>query len=134
METPINQTLTELNDSWNRGDAEAYAAVFTPEADYITFFGQRLRGRQAIEDTHRFLFEGPLKGSRMTDSGEPTIRMLSPDVGFVIAVGGAILDDGTSLPDDRVSIVSLTAVRDGDRWRFASFQNTRRTQPPGAPR
>lgn len=136
MNTEITKALADMAEAWNRGDAAAYAAAFTTDADYITFFGQRLHGRQAIEEVHRMLFEGPLAGSKMTGQSQDhvDVKMLTAEVGFVVSVGGATLDGGDDLPDDRVSIVSLTAVRDDGTWRFASFQNTRRTDPPGAGR
>lgn len=133
MHDQIDQALGGLADAWNRGDAAAYAAAFTPEADYIAFFGMRLEGRRAIEDSHRALFEGPLKGSRMTTGDGHTVRMLTSDVALVVATGGTSLDGG-EVPPDRESIITLTAVRDEGRWRFASFQNTRRAVPPGGPR
>lgn len=38
----------------------------TADATYVSFNGEVMLGRGAIEDTHRFLFEGPLRGSWMT--------------------------------------------------------------------
>jgi ketosteroid isomerase-like protein len=37
-----------LIESWNRGDASAFAGLFTPDAEYVTGTGARVRGRQAI--------------------------------------------------------------------------------------
>jgi SnoaL-like domain len=37
-----------LVDSWNRGDARAFACLFTPAAEYVTGAGERIRGRKAI--------------------------------------------------------------------------------------
>lgn len=37
-------------DAWNRGDARAFASLFTPAAEYVTGAGERLRGRQAISN------------------------------------------------------------------------------------
>ena len=54
-----------LQDAWNRGDAAGYAALFTEEADFVAWNGSYGRGRRAIEDAHRRLFDGPLAGSRM---------------------------------------------------------------------
>ena len=34
--------------AWARGDAQAYAACFTPDADYVTFVGSHYQGRDAI--------------------------------------------------------------------------------------
>ena len=49
-----------LQDAWNRGDAAGYASLFTDDADFVAWNGSRGRGRQAIEDAHRRLFDGPL--------------------------------------------------------------------------
>jgi uncharacterized protein (TIGR02246 family) len=124
----IRELLGRMTDAWNARDAVAYAEQFTHDADYITFFGMLVTGRPAIEETHRTLFEGPLKGVRLTRSttGETTssIRFLRPDVAIVISTGGSSTD---GKPDPaRDSIITLTAVRQPDAWRFASFQNTRR--------
>ena len=130
MPTEIHDLLRDLTDAWNRGDATAFASVFTEDADYISWLGTRDRGRAAIEATHRFLFAGPLKGVKMT-GGDGTvpldIRYLAPDVAIVIADGGK--------PEHApvASIVTLTAVRANGEWRFASFQNTRKTPIPAKP-
>ncbi|GAB3164168.1 SgcJ/EcaC family oxidoreductase [Microbispora hainanensis] len=128
MSDDINRLLDALITAWNGGDAAAFAGLFTEDADYVTYFGARMEGRQAIEDSHRALFEGPLKGSRL---GAPAvapplrkIRLLSPDAALVVTTGGSALPDGTADPG-RDSIMTFTAVREVGGWRFASFHNTR---------
>jgi len=37
-----------LVESWNREDAQAFAALVTPAAEYVTTAGERLAGRYAI--------------------------------------------------------------------------------------
>ncbi|UBU09422.1 SgcJ/EcaC family oxidoreductase [Nonomuraea gerenzanensis] len=116
----ITELLTRLAQAWNNGDATAYAAVFTEDADYITFEGTHTRGRAAIESTHRWLFQGPLKGSTMAAPGDVTVKPLADGAALVIAAGGTAVEGRR-----RDSVVSLTAVRTPEGWRFASFQNTR---------
>ncbi|AQZ61289.1 unnamed protein product [[Actinomadura] parvosata subsp. kistnae] len=116
----IAALLSGLADAWNAGDATAYAALFTEDADYITFDGTHTRGRAAIESTHRRLFDGPLKGSTMAGVGNVTVKPLTDGAVLVIASGGTAVD-GLHRP----STVSFTAVRTPGGWRFASFQNTR---------
>ena len=135
-EAAIRALLQRLTHAWDEGDATAFADTFTEDADYITFFGAHTRGRSVIEAAHRPLFEGPLKGSRLTeDSGSAAradVRFLHDDVALVIATGGSTLA-GSDAPDpSRDSIMTLTAVREAGDWRFASFQNTRRIDLPGA--
>lgn len=134
-QTAVRALMGRLAEAWNDGDAHAFAQVFTDDADYITFFGLHTRGRAAIEEIHRPLFAGPLRGSRLTggstgDDGVQ-VRFLRPDVALVVATGGSTLQ-GASAPDPtRDSILTFVAVCDDGEWRFASFQNTRRTTPPG---
>lgn len=124
----IEGLLGALITAWNEGDAAGYADLFVEDADYITFFGATLAGRSAIEAGHRALFDGPLKGSHLGLGGAaPRIRYLRPDVAVVVVQGSA---PGGG---PQQSVITLTAVRDAGRWRFASFQNTRVAPVPGAP-
>ncbi|GAA2417896.1 SgcJ/EcaC family oxidoreductase [Nonomuraea africana] len=117
----ITGLLTRLAEAWNAGDATAYAALFTEDADYISFDGAHSQGREAIESSHRWLFEGPLKGSTMsTTDGGVKVKPLADGAVLVISGGGTAVAGR-----QRDSIVSFTAVRTPQGWRFASFQNTR---------
>lgn len=131
-ETHVYELLRRLVRAWNDGDAMAYAAQFTEDADYVTFFGQNMPGRQAIEEGHRALFEGPLKGSTLPEPASPKIRFVRPDVAVVVSSGDGSTLAGVERPDPgRASTQTYVAVLDGDEWRFASFQNTRITPLPG---
>ncbi|MEV4167881.1 SgcJ/EcaC family oxidoreductase [Nonomuraea sp. NPDC049709] len=125
MSTEIVRLLGRMAETWNAGDAAGYAGLFTADADYITFFGLHLRGRQAIEETHRELFKTPIKLTG--GGGEPVIRPLTEDVALVIS-GGSSSVDGRPDPG-RDSVITLTALRTPEGWRFASFQNTRVSRP-----
>lgn len=122
--------LERLAEAWKAGDATAYAALFTEDADYITFFGLNMPGRRAIEEGHRALFEA-LRGSRLIDVSDPQIRFVRPDVAIAVVGGGSTPTD----PDapDRESTQTFVLVREADGWRITSFQNTRRAPMPGAP-
>ena len=43
-EAAIRELLDRQVAGWDAGDAEAYASVFTPDADYVTFLGSHYRG------------------------------------------------------------------------------------------
>jgi hypothetical protein len=80
-------------------------------------------GRAAIESSHRWLFDGPLKGSTMSASnsnGRIKVKPLADGAVLVVSGGGTDLAG-----EPRESIVSFTAVSTPEGWRFASFQNTR---------
>jgi uncharacterized protein (TIGR02246 family) len=122
-------TMSRLSAAWNAGDATAYAAEFTPDATYVVFDGTVLRGRGEIEDSHRWLFDGPLRGSTMdfaNDGEGPQVRVVAPGVAHVLAASGGVRPQGVeTVTADRKSVVSLVLVEDGGTWRVTAFQNTR---------
>lgn len=125
-----------MTDAWNAGDGGAYGELFTEDATYIAFNGMRMNGRGEIAATHAWLFEGPLKGTKLGASAQGgdgvEVRFLTPDVAHVISAGGmAMAADGPADPGHD-SLVTLVAVRTPEGWRFAAFQNTRRQAPPAA--
>lgn len=128
----IRETLSALTRAWDEGDATAYARLFTADATYVVFNGHVLRGRDEIEEVHRALLDGPLRGSRLGDAAtapqQPAeIRLLRPDVAAVLVNGGVRAGEDQPLTPDRASVVSLTMVEDAGEWRVAAFQNTRLT-------
>jgi uncharacterized protein (TIGR02246 family) len=125
MSTSIEDTLTRLAAAWNDGDATAYADLFTPDATYVIFDGTVVRGRDAIEEGHRALFAGPLRGFRMDPPTAAPVRYLGTDVAHVLATGGTRPPGQEELPAGRASVVSFVLVREGEDWRIAAFQNTR---------
>ncbi|MBN9743741.1 DUF4440 domain-containing protein [Amycolatopsis sp. A1MSW2902] len=126
----VLSVLTRLADAWNSGDATAYGNLFTEDADYVTFFGFRSEGRQAIADSHRELFQGPLKGSKLTGFGEPRVRFLRDDVAVIVTGGGSSLTgDDDPAAEGRESTLTYVLVRGDDGWRITAFQNTRVSKP-----
>jgi uncharacterized protein (TIGR02246 family) len=126
MPASVEDVLTRLAAAWNDGDATAYADLFTDDATYVMFNGAVARGRAAIEEGHRALFAGPLRGFRMEPPATPApVRYLRPDVAHVVADGGTRPPGQEALPADRASVVSFVLVRDAGGWRIAAFQNTR---------
>ena len=59
-----------LVDSWNRGDARAFACLFTPAAEYVTGSGGRIRGRKAISA----LVDKASPAARVSVVGQPVVR------------------------------------------------------------
>ncbi|WP_181777080.1 SgcJ/EcaC family oxidoreductase [Amycolatopsis pittospori] len=128
--TEVLAVLGKLVDAWNEGDATAYARLFTEDADYVTFFGMNMPGRQVIESAHRALFEGPLKGSKLVaDGDEPKVRFVRPDVAIVVSGGGSSLAGGGKPEPGRESTLTYVLVEEAEGWRVASFQNTRVSDP-----
>jgi uncharacterized protein (TIGR02246 family) len=129
----IQQLLGRLVTAWNAGDAAGYAALFTQDADYITFFGVNMPGRPAIEEGHRALFSGPGHGSRLAWTAPPKTRFLRPDVAVAVAAGTLSPHAGLLLRQSHESAITLVLAREPAGWQIASFQNTRRTPVPVDP-
>lgn len=118
----VASLLDHLYQAW--GDADAYASLFTEDADYIAFDGTHTRGRSAIAESHRPLFERFLKNSRLFGESSST-RFVTPDVALIHSKG-AVLRAGQQRPSRRrLSIQTLVAVKQAEGWRFAAFHNTR---------
>ncbi|MFF3226685.1 SgcJ/EcaC family oxidoreductase [Nocardia suismassiliense] len=116
-------TLAELNAAWERGDADAYGALFTENGTYTTFTGTYYEGRRDITESHRALFNGVLEGSKLADS-YLGIRLFGADTAVVTTRGDRYDDER---PSELSKTATFTMVREQDgQWRIAAFQNTQR--------
>jgi uncharacterized protein (TIGR02246 family) len=131
----IRAIFADLSDTWARGDAAGYAALFTRDAQYTTNFGFTLQGRGQIEEGHRLLFESPHRSEELVllFGEEPRIRLVRPDVAIVL-VGSGTSDGGeVSLRENSArSTVTYVMLREPAGWLISMFQNTRRTPMPAA--
>ncbi len=113
-----------MAEAWDRGDADAYAAIFTPDADYVVFDGSHARGRAEIAAIHRPLFARFLKGSRLIVNSVET-RFLSPDVALIHSSGGVQKKGRSSVSKHQQSVQTMVAERRDGVWQVTAFQNTR---------
>lgn len=121
------ELLDRLTDTWGRGDAPGYAALFTANADYVTYDGTHLRGRDEISTAHQRLFDKFLRGSSLLWTKIET-RSVTPDLTLITARGAVIMrwQRAPKPRRKRLSTITLLAVRSGDdRWQLTFFQNTR---------
>ena len=121
-EAEVRELLRRLYAAW--GDADAYAGFFTPDADYVAFDGSHAKGRKAIAEMHRPLFERFLKNTRLVSMSE-TVRFPTPDVALVHGKGAVVSARQQQPAKSRLSVQTLVAVKQADGWLFTAFQNTR---------
>lgn len=124
MAEDVRETVDKLHEAW--GDADRYGAVFSEDADYITFFGGHAHGRQEIVDSHRPLFDGVLKGTKL-NAVITDITYLAPDVALVHTVGSTARRNPI-VPEHEggKSVQTMVLVRQDGDWSVRAFQNTRR--------
>jgi uncharacterized protein (TIGR02246 family) len=133
-EEGIRSVLSGMDKAWNRGDAKAWAASFSPDAEYVDVAGGVLEGRHRIEAYHAQLLGGMLHGSHLTQN-LIKIRFLRPEVAVVDV--DAELYGYKSLPKGfptsgavlsaRVRHVMVYVI---DRWLIVASQNTYIAPPP----
>jgi uncharacterized protein (TIGR02246 family) len=103
-------------DAWNAGDAAAFAAPFTDDADFIAFEGTHLKGRREIASFHHQIFDTVVKGTRL--QGEVKfVRFLGPALA-VMHSGIRVTLQGQT---EGVTIAGFDATDGGGqtRWRMA---------------
>lgn len=129
-EAAVRALYEELMGGWNEGSGARFAAAFADDGDLIAFDGTYLHGRELIERFHQELFDKWVKGTRLTGAVND-VRFVGPDTAVMHAIGGTIKRRKTKPARARDSIQTLVAVRTGENWRLAAFQNTR-VRPIGA--
>jgi uncharacterized protein (TIGR02246 family) len=111
-----------LLDSWNRRDAEGYAALFDEDAHLVGFDGSMIDGRGEIAPTLAKIFAD--HPTQEYVSRIRAIRFLSPDVAMLGAVAGMV-PRGQSDIDPRLNAVqTMVALKRQGEWRIVLFQNT----------
>lgn len=121
----VREALDRIRQAWDAGDAQAYAAEFTADASYVIFAGIISQGREQIHRDHVPVFERWQRGSRMA-MRILDARMLGDDVAVVLTEGGLYKGEAARVRHDKVQ--TFVMVRDGDVWRCAAFQNTKRNR------
>ncbi len=128
-EQALHSLYQQLIDAWNKGDGQAYGAVFTQDASYVDVMGTNTQGSQAIGASHQHMFQTFLKGSQLVAT-ITSIRFLRPDVALLHVLGNTLLAGQAEPGPDRATIETAIAVKEQGKWLFAALQNTRIMQMP----
>ncbi len=121
-EAEVRALLQRLNEAW--GNADVYAALFTEDADYITFDGSPVSRRVVIGESHRHLLAGLMRGSRLV-ARTTAVRFLTPDVAVVHGKGAVIQRRQKEASRRAVSVQTTVVARQDGHWLITAFQNTR---------
>jgi uncharacterized protein (TIGR02246 family) len=113
----IRRAVAAYCDAFNKGDIQAIAAFWAPDAEYVDEGGATYKGRDAIVALFR-KFLTDLKGAKMALNVK-TLRFLRPDVA---------LGEGTSeitLPDGTLDKGRFTAawVKSDGKWHLTSARD-----------
>ena len=123
----VLETLTSLEACWAAGDSDGYARLHDAEATYVAFDGTVLTGRAEIAAGHRPLFDGIMRGSRLSVI-DREVRFTDAETAIVVQRAGIIMrwQKSRKSPSRKRLSTNTTVLRnDGDDWLVTAFQNTR---------
>src|SRR5690606_37055431 len=89
-EAAVRAIPLRMADAWNRGDADAFAAPFTENADFVAFEGTHLEGRAAIAAFHTRIFAEEVRGTRL-EAEAKFVRFLGPEMAVLHATARVAL-------------------------------------------
>jgi uncharacterized protein (TIGR02246 family) len=123
-EDAVRAVMVRLREAWECGDGEAYASLFSEEAQYVTAPGERLYGRKSIAESHQRIFNTFFKETKLGRDHPNSLRKVTPEV-VLVESAGSVLFPGES--EHKVSpngLITLVLARQDNAWRIVSFQNT----------
>lgn len=118
------QIVEPLVSAWNIHDAHAFAAIFAQDSDFTNVFGMEARGREAIEQFHRPIFETIFNTSHLT-AISTRVRFIRPDVAAIDVrweMTGARDPLGHEWPRRR-GLINMVATREQDSWSIQAMHN-----------
>lgn len=115
--------LDRLNAAWNAGDGQAFAEMFTADADVINIFGQAYKGSADLKVRMQAIFDSIFKGSRHVARHLEIARRLDESSILVVSSTRIIVPAGPMSPETR-NRQTLILVREGDGWRIRHWHNT----------
>jgi uncharacterized protein (TIGR02246 family) len=111
-------------EAFNKGDAKAVAAFWTPDGDYVDEVGKQFKGRAAIEKLYEKVFAGN-KGAKLTVT-VTSAKMVGTDVALedgITEVTPANGDPGTA------ARFSAVLVKKDGEWYFESVRESAASPP-----
>lgn len=118
-ERALRALMQQYTDAYKAGNAATLASLFTEDAEMIDENGDRIRGRQAIQNVFAAIFRNR-PGASLTITTD-SIRFLAPDVAQ--EEGITIVKVGKKSPSTRRYTVLY--VKQGGQWRYSSAREER---------
>lgn len=126
-EQAIRDIARRLEEGWNSGNGQAFAAPFAEDSDYVVVDGRHIKGRPANAEGHQFIFDTIYRGS--TNSMEvEDVRFIRPDVA-IAHVRHHLRFSRDGQPAEGHARSTWVLTKDQGQWAIAAFQNTP-IQPP----
>lgn len=121
-ETAVRQIVQQLESGWNAHDGTAFAAPFSPDADYVVVDGMYVKGREAIEKGHQAIFTTVYKDSTNRATVK-RVRFLRADIAIVHVEWNLVVRFGDKEEKGRAMNTMFMSKENG-KWSIAAFHNT----------
>jgi uncharacterized protein (TIGR02246 family) len=121
----VRQVALQQADAWNKHDAAAYSALFTPDCDVVNVVGWWWKSRVEMQQKLTRAFSTIFAYSTLSFT-DVQVKFLKADIAVAHAswkMSGAQMPPGMPAPDQGIQTLILTKQRDG-KWLIAEFQNT----------
>jgi uncharacterized protein (TIGR02246 family) len=122
-EAAIRKAIASYVEAFNKADAKAVAAHWTPGGEFITPGGQTLKGRDVIEKEFAAYF-GETKDAKV-EVASPAIRFISPGVAVEEGMARLIRPEQEPVETEYVAVHVKTA----DGWKMDSVREQEQMQP-----
>jgi uncharacterized protein (TIGR02246 family) len=118
----IRDLYERMIAGWNAGDAAAMTRDFADDGQIVGFDGSEVSGREQIASHLAGIFANHRVASYVTLVRE--VCELAPDVMLLRAHAGMVPPGKSEINRATNAVQTLIAVKHGDRWQIALFQNT----------
>jgi len=118
----IRDLYERMIAGWNAGDAAAMTRDFADDGQIVGFDGSEVSGRERIASYLAGIFTDHKVASYVTLVRE--VRELAPHVVLLRAHAGMVPPGKSEINRATNAVQTLIAVKHGDRWQIALFQNT----------
>jgi uncharacterized protein (TIGR02246 family) len=125
-EQAVRKVLASFDEAFNSHNADAAAALFTEDAEFINVAGMWWRGRAEITRGTAWVLANIFQNTRLqTDSVSVRFPERDTAIGVVTqhTVGSFVLPDGTRISGTN-NRLTYVLVKRASRWLIVSGQNT----------
>jgi uncharacterized protein (TIGR02246 family) len=126
-EKALQDRARALVAAFNKGDAQAVAAFWTPDGDYMDEDGRQYQGRKAIEESFAKLF-AEAKGAELR-THRRSFRLVKPDLAIADGLMEVVPPDGG--PPTVARYTAVHVKQDG-QWFLESVREAVATPPAHA--
>ncbi len=123
----IDALFNAYGDAWHQNDMPRWAALFTPDADFVTWRGLRWHTRQRIEQEHAAIpphIAAQMPGYTLTIDEVQTL-----DEHSALAHGRwqwpGFTDNPGDAPEDRTGALTMLVQRRDGQWGIRASHNCR---------